>query len=131
MPTIQVSVGELLDKLSILKIKLKNITDKNKLEIAFKEYELLYEMSVKYLNDVNIVDDYMSLIDVNAKLWDVEDKLRILEAENRFDDEFIGLARQVYYLNDERFKIKNKINLTTKSDIMEVKEYVDYKTQLK
>lgn len=131
MPTIQVSVGELLDKLSILKIKLKNITDKNKLEIAFKEYELLYEMSVKYLNDVNIVDDYMSLLDVNAKLWDVEDKLRILEAENRFDDEFIGLARQVYYLNDERFKIKNKINLTTKSDIMEVKEYVDYKTQLK
>lgn len=131
MITIQVSVGELLDKLSILQVKLKNIKNIDKLKLVRHEYELLFNESLKYFSDEKISELYQSLIEVNSDLWDVEDKLRVLETENNFGDEFIKLARQVYYLNDTRFKFKNEINLITKSEIKEVKEYVDYKNPIK
>jgi hypothetical protein len=66
------------------------------------------------------------LVEVNSNLWDVEDKLRVMEKEQKFDDEFISLARKVYFTNDERFRLKNEINLITDSEIREIKDYVKY-----
>ena len=126
MINIQVSVGELIDKLSILQIKLDKITDEYKLNLVNREFALLYNESIPYLGDNMVSKWYPMLVEVNSKLWDVEDKLRILESEQRFEGEFISLARQVYYLNDERFEIKNKINLHLDSGIKEVKQYVKY-----
>lgn len=131
MPLIQISIGELLDKLSIIQVKLKNIKNIDKLKLVRNEYELLYKESLKYFGDEKISELYQSLIDINSSLWDVEDKLRVLETENRFEGEFIDLARQVYHLNDTRFKFKNEINSITNSEIKEVKEYVDYKNPIK
>jgi len=127
MVTINVSVGELLDKLSILQVKLKNVKNIDKLKLVRNEYELLYKESLKYFGDEKISELYQSLIEVNSKLWDIEDRLRILETEQRFEGEFIDLARKVYYTNDERFEIKNQINIFTSSEIAEVKEYIKYK----
>jgi len=127
MVTIQISVGELIDKLSILHIKLDKIKDEDKLKLVTREFGLLYNISIPYFKQPDIYDLYKQLIEVNYKLWDVEDKLRVIETEKRFEGEFIDLARKVYYLNDERFEIKNKINNLTSSEIKEVKEYVNYK----
>ena len=127
MVNIQVSIGELIDKLSILQIKLNKITDEYKLNLINREFALLHNEAIPYLGDHEMPSLYSSLLDVNSKLWDVEDKLRILETEQRFEGEFISLARQVYYLNDERFEIKNKINSRLDSEIKEVKQYVKYK----
>jgi hypothetical protein len=127
MVTIQISVGELIDKLSILQIKLNNIQNEDKLKLIKHEYSILHSISIPYLEDKNISELYFQLIKVNSKLWNVEDKLRVIETEKRFEGEFIDLARKVYYLNDERFEVKNKINNLTSSKIKEVKEYVDYK----
>lgn len=126
MVNIQVSVGELIDKLSILQVKLKEITNEDKLKLVNYEFNLLYNISTSYLENKDISDLYQLLVEVNSNLWRVEDKLRILEAEKRFDDEFIKLARQVYYLNDIRFTYKNNINSLLNSEIKEVKEYVKY-----
>jgi predicted nuclease with TOPRIM domain len=84
-------------------------------------------VSRPYLAQQDIAELYKQLVEVNSKLWDVEDKLRVIETEKRFEGEFIDLARKVYYLNDERFEVKNKINNLTSSKIKEVKEYVNYK----
>jgi hypothetical protein len=127
MVTIQVSVGELIDKLSILQIKLDKIKDESKLKLITREFNLLYNTSILYFEQQDIAELYKQLVEVNSKLWDVEDRLRVIEAEKRFEGEFIDLARQVYYLNDERFEVKNKINNLTSSEIKEVKEYVNYK----
>ena len=127
MVDIQISIGELIDKLSILQIKLNKITDEDKLKLVTREFSLLYNESIPYLGDNMVSKWYSMLIEVNSKLWDVEDRLRILESEQRFEGEFVSLARQVYYLNDERFEIKNKINLLLNSGIKEVKQYINYK----
>ena len=127
MVNIQVSVGELIDKLSILQIKLDKITDEYKLNLVNREFALLYNEAIPYLGDHMVSKWYPMLVEVNSKLWDVEDKLRILEVEQRFEGEFISLARQVYYLNDERFEIKNQINSRLDSEIKEVKQYIKYK----
>jgi hypothetical protein len=127
MVTIQISVGELIDKLSILQIKFYKITDKDKLSFISHEFMLLHEVSRPYLAQQNIAELYKQLVEVNSKLWDVEDRLRVIETEKRFEGEFIDLARKVYYLNDERFDLKNKINSLTNSEIKEIKEYVSYK----
>lgn len=127
MVNIQISVGELIDKLSILQVKLKNIKNIDKLKLVRYEYELLFKESLKYFDDEKISNLYQSLIEINSKLWDVEDRLRVLEKENRFEGEFIDLARKVYYLNDERFEFKNQINIITSSEVVEVKEYIKYK----
>ena len=126
MISIPVSVGEIIDKLSILRVKKTKIKDELKLEFINKEFELLYNLSSTYLNSFEIETIYHDLVKVNSNLWDVEDKLRIFESEQKFDSEFVSLARKVYFINDERFRLKNEINLITNSEIREVKDYVKY-----
>jgi hypothetical protein len=126
MTTIPVSVGELIDKLSILRVKQTKITNSEKLSYVNKEFELLYNFSSVYFNNEEISKLYHKLVDTNSKLWDIEDKLRVLETEKNFESEFIELARGVYYTNDKRFVLKNEINERTSSEIREVKEYVEY-----
>jgi hypothetical protein len=126
MVSIPVSVGEMIDKLSILQVKKIKVTDENKLEFINKEFELLYNFSSEYLNNLEIELIYSKLILVNTNLWDIEDKLRILEKEKKFDSEFVASARKVYFTNDERFRLKNEINLLTSSEIREIKDYVKY-----
>ena len=126
MVSIPVSVGEMIDKLSILQVKKIKVTDEDKLEFINKEFELLYNFSSEYLNNLEIELIYSKLILVNTNLWDIEDKLRVLEKEKKFDNEFVASARKVYFTNDERFRLKNEINLLTSSEIREIKDYVKY-----
>jgi hypothetical protein len=126
MISIPVSVGEMIDKLSILQVKKIKVSNEEKLEFINKEFELLYNFSSEYLNNLEIELIYTKLILVNTNLWDIEDKLRILEKEKKFDTEFIASARKVYFTNDERFRLKNEINLLTSSEIREIKDYVKY-----
>ncbi len=127
MIKIPVSVGELIDKLSILQVKKTKVTNEEKLSFVNKEFELLYNSSSEYLNDLEIFDLYQRLCTTNTKLWDIEDKLRILEKQKLFNSEFVELARSVYFTNDERFELKNEINQKTNSSIKEIKDYVNYK----
>jgi hypothetical protein len=122
-----VSVGELIDKLSILHVKQKKITNEEKLVYVNREFELLYNMSAIYLEKPEIESLYHQLVETNGKLWDIEDKLRVLEFEKKWEGEFIELARKVYFTNDTRFELKNEINKFTDSEIREVKDYVKYK----
>lgn len=126
MVTIPVSVGELIDKYSILQIKKAKVSV-DKLDLVHNEMTALAQQVSKYLAIDSISVLYEDLIGINSQLWDVEDKLRILEKEKKFEGEFISLARSVYHLNDERFNLKNRINLLTNSDIKEVKQYIDYR----
>jgi hypothetical protein len=126
MITIPVSVGELIDKLSILHIKQTKITDPEKLEHINKEFKLLYNFSSVYLNNEEIIKLYHELADTNSKLWEIEDMLRVIETQKNFDSKFIELSRLVYKTNDNRFIIKNKINQLTNSEIREQKDYVKY-----
>jgi hypothetical protein len=126
MIQIPVSVGELIDKLSILNIKQTMISDNSKLEFINKEFELLYNFSLEYLNNEEIFKSYHELIQVNTRLWKIEDELRIIESQKKFDNNFIELSRLVYKNNDIRFTIKNKINQLTNSEIQEQKDYVNY-----
>lgn len=128
MVTIPVSVGELIDKLSILHVKKMKITNNDKLIFINKEFELIYEMSSSYLENNEINKLYNELIDINLNLWNVEDELRTIETTKVFDSIFIELARKVYYINDDRFTVKNKINELTDSEVREQKDYVEYKS---
>jgi hypothetical protein len=121
-----VSVGELIDKLSILQVKKTKITNEEKLDYVNKEFELLYNLSSVYLDNKELETLYHILVKTNSKLWDIEDKLRVLESKKKFDDEFVELARNVYFTNDERFSLKNQINKITDSEIREIKEYIEY-----
>lgn len=123
---VPVSVGELIDKLSILHVKKIKISNEEKLILVNKEFELLYNLSSVYLDSPEIESLYHQLCEINERLWDVEDLLRVIETEKRFEGEFIELARKVYFTNDERFRLKNEINQITDSEIREVKEYVKY-----
>lgn len=129
MINVPVSVGELIDKLSILQVKKTKIKNSEKLEYIKKEFELLYNLSAEYLNDMTIENLYHDLVTTNSNLWEIEDRLRVLEKDGRFEGEFIDLARKVYFTNDKRFELKNEINSLTSSEIREVKEYVDYKNK--
>lgn len=122
-----IGIGELIDKYSILQVKSKKITDEAKLAKVEEERKALLPLMSEYVMNTVIGDLYEDLIGVNLQLWEVEDKLRVLEKEKRFDSEFIELARSVYLLNDKRFDLKNKINILTNSEIQEVKQYIDYK----
>lgn len=126
MVTIQVSVGELIDKYTILQIKRSKVSD-DKLQKVQREIAVLVPTVAPYLTIESIARSYEDLLGVNSQLWVVEDQLRVLEKEKDFGEKFVELARSVYYLNDERFNIKNKINTLTNSDIQEVKQYIDYK----
>jgi hypothetical protein len=126
MIKIPVSVGELIDKLSILQVKLNNIKDSNKLNEVQKEFDALKLVSETYFSNEDILNLYDDLIQTNSKLWIVEDELRLHEKKQLFDEKFVELARSVYYTNDERFALKNKINQMTNSEFKEQKSYEDY-----
>ena len=124
---VEVSIGELLDKISILDIKKDKIKDETKLEHILNEYKILkeeYDNKVK--NDDKLSKLYTSLKEINSKLWVIEDEKRLCEKNADFGDEFIKLSRDVHFLNDERAKIKLKINIHTVSKIKEIKEYTKY-----
>jgi len=122
-----ISTGELLDKLSITQIKLKNIKDKEKLDLISLEKDALQETLENSLSSYDNKDERLSeLLCVNEKLWIIEDAIRNKEKNKEFDEEFIELARAVYFTNDERFVIKNKINNETGSLIQEQKSYEEY-----
>tara|TARA_R100000951_G_scaffold114296_2_gene118267 strand:+ start:1890 stop:2258 length:369 start_codon:yes stop_codon:yes gene_type:complete len=120
---IEVSVGEVLDKISILEIKRKKIKDSNKLKNINKEFLVLSESFPNFKEQ----EDYNKLLEINTALWDIEDKLRIKESKKSFDEVFISLARDVYFTNDKRSNIKKRINLKMGSDLIEEKSYVEYK----
>ena len=123
----EISPGELLDKLSILEIKLDKISDKDKHELVKKEYASL--IKVRDLN-INLTDNVKDLFEnlkkINLNLWDIEDKIRICEKNKTFDKNFIELARNVYLNNDKRAKIKYDINKILDSKIQEIKQYIEY-----
>ena len=125
---VDISIGELFDKITILKIKKNKIQDSKKLQNVEKELDILVPLSTPIALDFGDRLDTLveNLADVNLKLWDVEDKLRILEKDKDFGSEFIELARSVYFLNDKRAVIKKEINLMSQSDIVEEKDYVQY-----
>jgi len=127
MIKIPISVGELIDKLSILHIKKQRVKDTSKLVEINKEYELLKDLSQPFLGIKEVFNLYDELIKTNGDLWDIEDKIRIKEKNKEFDSEFIDLARKVYYTNDDRFDLKNQINNSTGSELKEQKDYQDYK----
>ena len=124
---VEVSIGELLDKISILDIKKDKIEDETKLEHILNEYKILkeeYDNKVK--NDDKLSKLYTSLKEINSKLWVIEDEKRLCEKNSDFGDKFIKLSRDVHFLNDERAKIKLEINIHTGSKIKEIKEYTKY-----
>ena len=121
-----ISLGELVDKISILIIKKKNISDQSKLEHVNKELEFLKKTLGKYIKKEEINKYIESLITINSKLWKIEDDIRELERNKIFDQKFIDLARSVYFTNDERAKIKNNINKFFGSELVEVKSYKEY-----
>lgn len=125
---IDVSIGEIVDKATILSIKLEKFNDPDKRENVRKELDkLLAEMEKSGIKPNSV--EFESLKKINLKLWDIEDEIRIKEARKEFDDEFIQLARSVYFNNDKRAAIKKQINLKYKSDLIEEKEYVSYQDE--
>ncbi len=122
----EISLGELIDKISILRIKAQMITDPTKL-IHVKKEEQLLRSTLTTLSLANIDFHLEQMIEVNKKLWKIEDDIRDMERERKFDQGFIELARAVYVTNDERFKRKNLINTTYSSGVVEVKSYKEYK----
>jgi hypothetical protein len=123
---IEVSNGELVDKVTILSIKLEKFRSEEKRANVLKEYDLLYPA----MCEIGITADsseFRQLREVNFKLWEIEDNIREKEARGTFDEIFIDLARSVYIENDKRAEIKRAINQRTRSSLVEEKEYVDYK----
>ena len=123
---VDISLGELVDKATILSIKLQKIKNERKLANIRKEFEIL-KASMETTGISTDSEEFKRLQAVNLALWDIEDKIRLKEAKKEFDDDFIQLARSVYHQNDLRFELKTKINRTRGSELMEEKEYVDYK----
>lgn len=125
---INISVGELIDKITILQIKKEKIADIEKVKKVSYELKLL-ENSLNSLQ-TSKTEELRDLMDqlkiINQKLWTIEDNIRLLEKKKKFKNEFIELARSVYITNDERFKVKNKINKLFSSDVEEVKSYEEY-----
>ena len=124
---IEVSAGELLDKISILHIKLDKIKDKNSLDFIKKEYDILIQERDKNidLND-EINNLYTELKTVNEKLWIIEDEKRLCEKNSKFDEKFIQVSRDIHFLNDRRAVIKLNINKILGSNIREIKLYTKY-----
>jgi len=123
---VPVSIGELLDKITILNIKRVMVSDLEKVANVKRELIELMDMGSTFLSQPKVEELYDRLMVVNKNLWDVEDQLRKMELEKKFDEDFILKARSVYQLNDRRYQIKNEINILLGSDILDVKQYVDY-----
>ena len=123
----EISPGELLDKISILEIKLERIKDKNSQEEIIKEYNILKETqnsSIEFTDKIKEL--FESIKETNLNLWKIEDKIRICEKNKDYGKNFIELARGVYFTNDKRSKIKSEINKILGSNIEEIKQYVKY-----
>ena len=124
---VEVSVGELLDKISILEIKKDRIKDSDKLKFINSEYEVLKNELEKNIKiDGKLEKFFVALKNVNSKLWIIEDEKRKCEKDSNFGEDFIRLSRDVHFLNDTRAKIKLDINNHTGSKIKEIKEYTNY-----
>ena len=124
---VEVSIGELLDKISILEIKQEKIKDPEKLKFINNEYSILKNQLKKNVkSDDKLNKMYLSLKEINSKLWVIEDDKRDCEKNKDFGDKFIKLSRDVHFLNDDRAKIKLSINEHTGSKIKEIKEYTSY-----
>ncbi len=124
---VEVSVGELLDKISILEIKQEKIKDAESLKFIKDEYSILkVELDKNVKNDENLKNLFNSLKEINSKLWVIEDDKRMCEKNKDFGDNFIKLSRDIHFLNDKRAKIKLEINNHTGSKIKEIKEYTSY-----
>ena len=124
---VEVSIGELLDKISILEIKQDKIKDPDKLKFIFDEHSVLKEQLDKNVKSDDKLDNlFQSLKDINSKLWLIEDDKRKCEKDKDFSEKFIKLSRDVHFLNDDRAKIKLEINNHTGSKIKEIKEYTAY-----
>ena len=124
---VEVSVGELLDKISILEIKQEKIRDPEKLNFINNEYSILkVQLEKNIKSDDKLNNLYQSLKDINTKLWVIEDDKRQCEKDKNFGEKFIKLSRDVHFLNDDRAKIKLEINNHTGSAIKEIKEYTSY-----
>jgi len=125
---INISVGELIDKITILQIKKEKISDLEKVKKVSFELEILENslnsFKTNKTNELKVLMD--DLKEINQKLWSIEDDIRLLEKNKQFDKIFIDLARSVYITNDQRFEVKNKINKLFLSDIEEVKSYEEY-----
>ena len=121
-----VSLGELVDKISILHIKNINIKDDEKLKLIREELELLNQTLKKHIKKNDIQNFLDSLIEINSKLWVIEDDIRDCERNKKFDQTFIDLARSVYFTNDKRSEVKLEINKKFGSKIIEVKSYEEY-----
>ena len=121
-----ISLGELVDKISILIIKQKNINDETKLDHVKKELDFLQKTLMNYIQKQEINDFLENLININSKLWNIEDDIRECERNKLFDQKFIDLARSVYFTNDERAKVKIDINKKFGSELVEVKSYEEY-----
>ena len=123
----EISAGELFDKISILEIKLEKVKDKDSHKIIEKEYKILkeaQELNIETTEKLKLL--FIEIKKVNQSLWVIEDKLRIYERDKNFGKEFVELARAVYFNNDKRSKIKNEINKLLRSNIREIKQYVNY-----
>ena len=124
---VEVSVGELLDKISILEIKKEKIKDAEKLKFINNEHSILKnQLDENIKSDEKLNNLYQSLKEINSKLWVIEDDKRQCEKEKDFGEKFIKLSRDVHFLNDDRAKIKLEINNHTGSPIKEIKEYTSY-----
>ena len=122
---IEVSNGEIIDKLTILSLKMVHIQEEDKLVNIRKEFDILYEAAKNIGIDENN-ELYQKMLEINGKLWDIEDRIRDCESRKDFGEEFIELARSVYITNDERSRIKREINLQTGSSLIEEKSYKEY-----
>jgi hypothetical protein len=125
---VEVSNGELMDKLSILELKLKNITDSKKLiniKVEFNELNPLVQKLYKKYNPA-VTKLYIKLAEINGKLWVIEDEIRQCEKDKNFGTKFVKLARDVYFTNDVRSELKKEINILTNSGLIEEKSYEDY-----
>ena len=124
---VEVSIGELLDKISILEIKKEKIKDPDKLNFINNEHAILRDQQDKNVNsDEKLNKLFTSLKEINSKLWIIEDDKRLCEKNSDFTENFIRLSRDVHFLNDDRAKIKLEINNHTGSKIKEIKEYTNY-----
>ena len=122
----EISVGELLDKLTILEIKLEKINDKGSLKIIEKEYQALKNTDLSEIDKKQYKSLFDELKSINRKLWDIENEKRLCEKKSDFGEKFIKVSRDVHFMNDNRAKVKSKINKVFGSSIEEVKEYTKY-----